>query len=70
MLRSEQWVDGVLGCWVVGPGNMKTMEEINTVPRGTTNLQAKAVVGELLNDLLWSDPTDHDSVTHSQELSQ
>lgn len=55
-------IEGAIFCVHGGPGNMKTMEEINTVPRGTTNLQAKAVVGELLNDLLWSDPTDHDSI--------
>ena len=47
---------------VAGPGRLERLEQIETLPRGTTNLESKEIVGELLNDLLWSDPTVHDSM--------
>eukprot|EP00656_Telonema_subtile_P020074 TRINITY_DN21245_c0_g1_i3.p1 TRINITY_DN21245_c0_g1~~TRINITY_DN21245_c0_g1_i3.p1 ORF type:complete len:882 (+),score=225.94 TRINITY_DN21245_c0_g1_i3:78-2723(+) len=55
-------IEGAIFCVHGGPGRLESLAEVESLPRGTTNVESKAVVGEMLNDLLWSDPTEHDSI--------
>eukprot|EP00657_Telonema_sp_P-1_P011798 TRINITY_DN7360_c0_g1_i1.p2 TRINITY_DN7360_c0_g1~~TRINITY_DN7360_c0_g1_i1.p2 ORF type:complete len:110 (-),score=48.64 TRINITY_DN7360_c0_g1_i1:25-354(-) len=45
-----------------GPGRLKTIAELEALPRGGTNVESKELVGELLNDvcLLYTSPSPRD----------
>jgi len=56
-------INGSIFCCHGGIGTITTVQQIADLPRGTSALESKAICGDLLYDLLWSDPTESDHIT-------
>lgn len=55
-------IEGGIFCCHGGIGTITQVRQIEELPRGTSALESKPLCGNLLYDLLWSDPTESDYI--------